>query len=270
VPALTATIIERGPNALPVRHGRSQCAPLETTLPQAPGLSYAAHRLAQTLTDNDRLTSPCRDEGHPAETIRLDHHRGFRLMSPSVNRTMGRIVAKAWSDRAFADRVVNDPPRALHELEIAIPQSTRIVAVENTNDLIFLVLSAPPVAMPLSPLSEIRDFGEIYRDPRLWPLNWLARDPVAANRMVMNPVRELANLGIDVPETLDVSVLTNRADMVHLILPTLPDDTADRTGILDLISSGYISSSLRFGRLLGNSPYAGLNQRAVLRDHADD
>ena len=171
-------------------------------------------------------------------------------MSPGLNCTMGRIVAKAWSDRAFVDRLVDNPPLALHELEIAIPQSTRIVVVENTHDRICLVLSAPPIAMPLSPLSEIRDFGEIYRDPRLWPLNWLARDPVAANRMVMDPVRELANLGVDVPKTLDVSVLINRVDVVHMILPNPPDNTADRTGILELISSGYMPSSLRFGRLL--------------------
>jgi hypothetical protein len=186
----------------------------------------------------------------------LDQDRRPGLMSPGLNCTMGRIVAKAWSDRAFVDRLINDPPLALHELEIAIPQSTRIVVVENTNDGVFLVLSAPPVAMPLSPLSEIRDFGEIYRDPRLWSLNWLARDPVAANRMVLNPVRELTNLGVNVPETLDVSVLINKVDIVHLILPAPPDDTADRNGILDLISSGYIPSTLRFGRLLGNSPYA--------------
>ena len=179
-------------------------------------------------------------------------------MSRGLNRTMGRIVAKAWSDRAFVDRLVNDPPSALHELEIAIPRSTRVAVVQNTPDRICLVLSAPPLAMPLSPLSEIRDFGEIYRDPRLRPLNWLARDPVAANRMVMNPVRELANLGVDFPKTLDVSVRINSADLVHLILPPPPDDTADRPRILELVSSGYIPSSLRFGRLLGTSSYAVL------------
>lgn len=177
-------------------------------------------------------------------------------MSPGLNRTMGRIVAKAWSDRAFVDQLVDDPALALHELEIAIPQSTRIAVVENTNDHVCLVLSAPPLAIPLSPLSDIRDFGEIYRDPRLWSLNWLARDPVAAKRMVVNPVRELANLGVNVPKTLDVSVLVNKVDVIHLILPAPPDDTTDRNDILGLISSGYIPSTLRFGRLLENSAYA--------------
>lgn len=185
-------------------------------------------------------------------------------MPPGLNRTMSRIVASAWSDRAFVDRLLEDPPLTLSELDIVIPQSTRVVVVENTKDRICLVLSAPPVAMPLSPLSEIRDFGEIYRDPRLWPLNWLARDPVAANRMLMNPVRELANLGVDVPKTLHVSVLTNTVDTVHLILPPPPDDTADQTGILELISNGYIPTSLRFGRLFGDSFYASLSSASAV------
>ncbi|MGE3988726.1 nitrile hydratase subunit alpha [Pseudorhodoplanes sp.] len=172
---------------------------------------------------------------------------------------MGCIIARAWSDRKFHGRLMDDPRVALRELDISIPQSTTIVAVENTLDRIGLVLSAPPAAMPLSALSEIRDFGEVYRDPRLWPLNWLARDPVAARRMVTDPRRELAKLGVVVPEAMDVSFVINTFDMVHLVVPALPAGMTDRIeSILKSVSSGSVPAALRFGRLFGDSAYATL------------
>jgi Nitrile hydratase, alpha chain len=44
------------------------------------------------------------------------------------NHTMGRVIAKAWSDAAFKARLLAEPVAALAQLDIAIPPEIAIVA----------------------------------------------------------------------------------------------------------------------------------------------
>ena len=99
-------------------------------------------------------------------------------------RARPRVVRSGVQDAA-ARRTEGRPARARDRA----PGWPGHRARENTANAVHLAISAPPVALPSSACSEIRDFAETYRDPRLWPLNWIARDPPATARMVADPHR---------------------------------------------------------------------------------
>lgn len=171
------------------------------------------------------------------------------------NRTMGRVIAKAWSDAAFKARLIAEPVSALAQLDIAIPPGITIVARENTDSALHLVTCARPLALPASALPDIRDFAEIYRDPRLWFLNWLGRDPVATGRMLADPLGELTKIGVHPPEGLSMSLLVNTPALIHLILPPLPPKEHCTPRLFERLSAGHAPAALRLGRLFGAGPY---------------
>jgi nitrile hydratase subunit alpha len=177
------------------------------------------------------------------------------------NQTMGRVLARAWSDSAFKTRLLAEPRAALAELDIELPDTPLLVARENTAKTIHLVISAPPIALPTSALSEIRDFAEVYRDPRLWPLNWIGRDPPASARLMADPRAELARLGVRAPKSLRVIILANTAAVTHLILPPRPAERHCTARLFERLSAGYAPAALRLGHLLGKGPYDTLVAR---------
>lgn len=143
-------------------------------------------------------------------------------MGPSVYPGMGAVLARAWTDEGFRERLLEDGAAALRGIGIVVRPSLEVVAHEGTPNLVHLALSAPPVVAPASPLSDIGDFGSVYRQPALWSLNWLGRDPVASRRFLNDPEAALGRLGIAVPEGLAVRAVANTPDTLHLILPHRP------------------------------------------------
>ena len=55
-----------------------------------------------------------------------------------------KVIAQAWSDEAFKQRLKDDPHAALAEHGIDVPPGQRITVVENTADAVHLVLPAAP------------------------------------------------------------------------------------------------------------------------------
>ncbi len=56
----------------------------------------------------------------------------------------GQLVARAWRDPAFKQRLLADPAAVLREQGIAVPASQQVRVVENTDQVIHLVLPQKP------------------------------------------------------------------------------------------------------------------------------
>jgi hypothetical protein len=123
--------------------------------------------------------------------------------------------------------------------------------------------------MPESALSEIRDFAEIYRHPRLWSLNWAARDPVARRRITDDPRRELAGFGVQCPRDLAITVHVNTPDVVHLIIPPPPRQDLLSGRVMKNIAGGLAPGALRYGRLFGAAHYESLLHAIAHHAHGD-
>jgi len=56
----------------------------------------------------------------------------------------GPVVARAWRDAAFRQRLLAEPVATLREAGIAVPDDVQVRVVEDTDTLIHLILPARP------------------------------------------------------------------------------------------------------------------------------
>jgi hypothetical protein len=65
-------------------------------------------------------------------------------------RKIGQIIAKAWADDAYKQRLLKDAGAVLKEAGVDIPDGQVVRAVENTDKLFHLVLPPRPATGELS------------------------------------------------------------------------------------------------------------------------
>ena len=171
------------------------------------------------------------------------------------NETVGRIVAKAWSDPEFKRQILSHPRSALAGLGIAMHRDMEIVALENTAEITYLVLGAPRRAEPVSAIYDIKRFGDTYRDPRLHPLNWISHDPVHTARIKGDPLNALAEMGVEVPPGMTVDVVENTWALTHLVLPPQPHPGALDDAALERLAAGHLGPTVRHAALDGPIDY---------------
>jgi len=77
-------------------------------------------------------------------------HKRDRAESTSGQRDFrkayGKIVAKAWADEGFKQRLLSDATTALRENGIDVPEGAKFMVAKSMNTLIHLILPAKPVS----------------------------------------------------------------------------------------------------------------------------
>ena len=167
----------------------------------------------------------------------------------SRNETVGRIVAKAWSEPEFARRLLADTHAALVELGIAVPVNKSVVAVENNAALTYIVLPSLRYTETKSAYSDIKAFGESYRDPRLSPLDWASRDPVFTERLKADPKAALRDMGMEVADAMSVEIVQNTTTQAYLVLPARLEEAELSPDVLQRVSDGWIPPAIRYAAL---------------------
>ena len=167
----------------------------------------------------------------------------------SRNKTVGRIVAKAWSEPEFARRLLADTHAALVELGIAVPVDKSVVAVENDAGLTYVVLPSLRYTETKSAYADIKAFGESYRDPRLTPLSWASRDPVFTERLKADPKAGLRDMGMEVADAMSVEIVQNTMTQVYLVLPARLEEADLSPDVLQKVSDGWIPPAIRYAAL---------------------
>lgn len=70
------------------------------------------------------------------------------MLVQNQQKNLGQIIAKAWSDPIFKERLKEAPRGVLSEMGVATPDDIEIEVVENTARKIYLTL-------PITPCSEV-------------------------------------------------------------------------------------------------------------------
>lgn len=128
-----------------------------------------------------------------------------KLESPGIHLG-AKIVAKAWQDPSYKQRLLSDGRAAIQELDIAVTEA-RIIVVENTSDRHNLVTCTLCSCYPRSILGQ--------------PPSWYISKAYRA-RSVREPRRVLAEFGLDLPDHVQLDVHDSNADMRYLVLPEAP------------------------------------------------
>mgnify|MGYP001794447971 CR=1 FL=1 len=120
------------------------------------------------------------------------------------------VVARAWSDPAFADWLARDATAAIHSLGFTGRQGEHMQALFNTPDSHNLVVCTLCSCYPWATLG--------------LPPVWYKSPPYRA-RAVRDPRGVLAEFGVDLPAETRIHVWDSTAELRYLVIPMRPAGT---------------------------------------------
>ncbi|MEM7422639.1 MAG: nitrile hydratase subunit alpha [Pseudomonadota bacterium] len=123
------------------------------------------------------------------------------------------VVARAWTDAAFKDRLIADGSAACQELGFAM-DGLKLVVVENTASVHNVIVCTLCSCYPRNLLG--------------LPPDWY-KTRAYRSRTVREPRKVLTEFGLDLPDSVQVRVHDSTADMRYLVLPARPPGTGGMT-----------------------------------------
>ena len=127
-------------------------------------------------------------------------------------RNGARVVAKAWVDPAYRERLLADATAAIAELGFSGGQGEHMVAVENTPTMHNLVVCTLCSCYPWPVLGL----------PPVW-----YKSPAYRSRAVNDPHGVLAEFGTELGDHVNVRVWDSTAEVRYLVIPERPAGTED-------------------------------------------
>lgn len=121
-----------------------------------------------------------------------------------------RVVARAWVDPAYRERLMDDATAAIAELGYTGRQGEHMVAVENTPDTHNMVVCTLCSCYPWPVLG--------------LPPVWYKSAPYRA-KAVRDPRGVLADFGVTLPESRQIKVWDSTAEVRYLVIPERPAGT---------------------------------------------
>jgi nitrile hydratase subunit alpha len=129
-------------------------------------------------------------------------------------RSGARVVARAWTDPAYRQRLLADGGSAIRELGYGGTHGENLVVVENTRQVHNLVVCTLCSCYPWSVLG--------------LPPVWYKSAPYRS-RAVIDPRGVLREFGLDLDEDVEVRVWDSTAELRYLVLPERPAATEKLT-----------------------------------------
>jgi nitrile hydratase subunit alpha len=123
-----------------------------------------------------------------------------------------KVVARAWTDPAYKERLLADGTAAIAELGFEGPQGEFMVVIENTPKVHNLVVCTLCSCYPWPTLG--------------LPPKWY-KAPAYRSRAIREPRELLAEMGTVIPADVEIRVQDSSAEARYLVLPMQPDGTAD-------------------------------------------
>ncbi|MDE1046348.1 MAG: nitrile hydratase subunit alpha [Candidatus Nanopelagicales bacterium] len=121
-----------------------------------------------------------------------------------------QVVAKAWTDPEFKQRLLDDGTGAVAELGFKGPQGEHLVVVENSSAVHNVVVCTLCSCYP-------------------WPLLGLPpawyKDPAYRSRVVREPRTVLGEMGLELPKDTEITVWDSSSEVRFFVLPQRPSDT---------------------------------------------
>ncbi len=121
-----------------------------------------------------------------------------------------RVVARAWVDEGYRERLLADGTAAIAELELGGVQGERLVVVENTSAVHNVVVCTLCSCYPWPVLG--------------LPPSWY-KSPAYRSRLVREPRAVLREFGLELPEDVEVRVWDSSAEIRYMVLPERPTGT---------------------------------------------
>ncbi len=140
-----------------------------------------------------------------------------------------RIVAKAWVDPDYKQRLLADGTSAIAELGLTGFSSEHMVVVENTPQVHNLIVCTLCSCYPWA----------ILGLPPTWYKSFAYR-----SRAVIEPRKVLKEFGLEIPDEVEIRVWDSNADLRYLVLPERPGGTE---GMSEETLAGLVTRNAMIG-----------------------
>jgi len=125
-----------------------------------------------------------------------------------------KVVARAWTDAAYKQRLLADGTAAIAELGFGGAEGQHMIVVENTPAVHNVIVCTLCSCYPWPTLG--------------LPPSWY-KDPPYRARMVREPRTLLAEMGCQVPADVEIRVWDSSAEVRYFVLPERPPGTDGMT-----------------------------------------
>jgi nitrile hydratase subunit alpha len=138
-------------------------------------------------------------------------------------RNGARVVAKAWTEPDYKERLLSDGASAIGELGFSGLQGEHLRVVENTDDTHNVVVCTLCSCYPWPVLGL----------PPVW-----YKSPPYRSRIVREPRTVLSEFGLELPDTINIRVWDSSADIRYMVLPQRPAATENLSAdaLADLVT----------------------------------
>ena len=167
------------------------------------------------------VTNLLMDKGIITAQELLDVLKENEELNPSIG---ARVIARAWVDADFKQRLLNNGRETLVEMGITIPKRLQNVqVVENTDSVHYLAVCTLCSCYPI-PLLGL-------------PPEWYKSEAYRM-RAVREPRAVLREFGLELDEGVEVRVVDATAEIRYLVLPRRPDGTQNMSEkeLVDLVT----------------------------------
>jgi nitrile hydratase len=123
-----------------------------------------------------------------------------------------KVVARAWTDPPYRNRLLADGTSAIAELGFGGPEGHMIVAVENTSTVHNVVVCTLCSCYPWPVLG--------------LPPRWY-KSREYRSRMIVEPRKVLSEMGLDLPAGIRIRVWDSSAEARYMVLPERPPGSDD-------------------------------------------
>lgn len=145
------------------------------------------------------------DPGAVAEIVDIFQNK----LGPRVG---AKVVARAWTDPDFKQRLLADGTEALKELNVSGLQGEAMVVLETTPEVHNVIVCTLCSCYPWTVLG--------------LPPTWYKSAPYRS-RIVIEPRAVLAEFGLKISSDCEVRVYDSNAEIRYMVLPMRPDATED-------------------------------------------
>ena len=143
---------------------------------------------------------------------REDVREGIDWLVSRTPADGARLIARAWIDPDFKERLLADARAAALELGLDPGPSPVVVAVENTETVHHMVVCTLCSCYPRALLGP--------------PPDWYKSLPYRS-RAVSDPRAVLAEFGVELDDEVELRVVDSTADMRYLVIPRRPAGTEE-------------------------------------------
>ena len=125
-------------------------------------------------------------------------------------RNGAQVVARAWVDPAYKQRLLTDANDAMSEFGFVSKQGDRMVVLENTSKVHNVIVCTLCSCYPWSVLGL----------PPVW-----YKSAAYRSRVVIDPRGVIREFGLELPDNVEVRVWDSTAELRYLVLPERPSGT---------------------------------------------